>query len=72
MRDLDSEARLEWFTSTYSGNDLEKTNCVEVAFGEAKVFLRDSKDPKGGMLAIPWDNWPGLLAAIRQKTDGDG
>ncbi|PZS11846.1 MAG: hypothetical protein DLM60_23520 [Pseudonocardiales bacterium] len=45
--DLDSA---HWRKSTRS---TDVANCVEVAFASSVVALRDSKNPAGGVLAIP-------------------
>lgn len=52
-----------WRRSSYSdaqGNG----DCVEVSCGAGAVALRDSKDPAGGVLAVPVETWRGLLAAL--------
>ncbi|HKN56484.1 MAG TPA: DUF397 domain-containing protein [Amycolatopsis sp.] len=40
---------LTWVKSSYSATD---ENCVEVAFAEPAVLIRDSKDPGGGVLKL--------------------
>jgi hypothetical protein len=48
---------LEWFKSSYSGND--EPDCVEVAIPPANhtVHVRDSKDRAGARLAFAGDSW---------------
>jgi hypothetical protein len=50
--------------SSYSGG--QNNDCVEIAFdGTRGVWLRDSKDPQGGMFNLPGGGWTGLTAAAR-------
>ncbi|MCE7080380.1 DUF397 domain-containing protein [Streptomyces sp. ST2-7A] len=51
--------RLAWFKSSYSGT--EGDNCVEVAFGERAVLVRDSKDTARPHLAVRREEWARLL-----------
>ncbi|MGQ0838427.1 DUF397 domain-containing protein [Actinokineospora sp.] len=39
-----------WRKSSRSGSE---TDCVEIAHVESEVAVRDSKNPRGGHLAIP-------------------
>lgn len=39
-----------WRKSSYSSSG---GNCVEVAFVEGRVALRDSKSPQAGMIRVP-------------------
>ena len=48
-------ARLEWFKSSYSGN--EGGECLEVAATPATVHIRDSKAPARAQLAFPASEW---------------
>lgn len=45
-------------------------NCVEVAFGPAHVFVRDSKDPDGPMLTFTPDEWTAFLAGVNAGEFG--
>jgi hypothetical protein len=57
-----------WFKSTRSAND---GGCVEVAFVERVVAVRDSKDPAGPVLIFPAGQWAAFVAAVRQgQHDG--
>jgi hypothetical protein len=50
--------------SSYSGG--QNNDCVEVAFdGAHGVWLRDSKDPLGGMFNMSDGGWTRLTAAAR-------
>lgn len=66
MNDKMPDAPLTWRKSSYSGNDSDTTNCVEVAFVPSAdgVCVRDSKDPDGGMFSLPADGWRSFLAAV--------
>lgn len=49
-----------WRKSTYSGNN----GCVEVAFVDGQVGVRDSKDPEGPMLVFTAHEWEAFLAGV--------
>jgi uncharacterized protein DUF397 len=51
-----------WRKSTFS----QSGDCVEVAFGETSVLVRDSKDPLGGTLAFTITEWSAFLAGARR------
>ena len=66
MNEKMPDGPLTWRKSSYSGNDPDKTNCVEVAFvpsGDV-AHIRDSKDPAGGMFSLSVEGWQGFLAAV--------
>jgi hypothetical protein len=44
-----------WRKSSYSGG--ASGNCVEVATTDRTVGVRDSKDPKGAVLAVGSKEW---------------
>lgn len=52
-----TSASLDWFKSSYSGN--EDGDCVEVAIAstEATVHVRDSKNRNGAQLAFESSSW---------------
>jgi Domain of unknown function (DUF397) len=50
-----------WRASTYSGT----SNCVEVAFVDGLVAVRDSKDRQGQMLMFTQPEWQAFLAGAR-------
>lgn len=53
-----------WHRSTASG---ASGNCVEVAFtGGDNVYVRDSKDPDGGVLRFTSDEWRAFVNGVRQ------
>ena len=49
---------LSWFKSQRSGN---ANNCLEVAFHEGDVLVRDSKDRSGPMLRFTSGEWDAFL-----------
>ncbi|GAA2426082.1 DUF397 domain-containing protein [Actinomadura vinacea] len=53
----------EWRKSSYTDN--EQGACVEVAKLEARVGVRDSKDPAGPKLAFPAESFAGLLREVK-------
>ncbi|MQS06220.1 DUF397 domain-containing protein [Streptomyces alkaliphilus] len=54
-----NNVRPTWFKSSYSGT--EGDNCVEVAFGEGAVLVRDSKDTVRPHLTVRREEWCRLL-----------
>jgi hypothetical protein len=50
-----------WRTSTYSA----ASNCVEVAFIDGRVAVRDSKDRQGQVLTFALPEWQAFLAGAR-------
>jgi hypothetical protein len=50
-----------WFKSSYSGGNT--TECLEAAFVEAGVFIRDSKWPQHRHLEISPTAWESFLRA---------
>ncbi|WP_245788486.1 DUF397 domain-containing protein [Amycolatopsis marina] len=61
MRDIGPED-LIWRRSSHSGGG---NDCVEVAFHEGRAALRDSKDPRSGMLVTGRSGWLAMLAVVR-------
>ncbi|MFB9853852.1 DUF397 domain-containing protein [Micromonospora andamanensis] len=60
-----------WRKSTRSGNG---GNCVEVATNlldrEDAVLVRDSKNPRGGNLAVTARSWAAFTDAVREGALG--
>jgi hypothetical protein len=56
-----SATRWRWFKSPHSGSN----GCVEVAFVEDDIAVRDSKDPSGPVLHFNPDEWTAFLAGAR-------
>jgi len=42
----------------------ESRACVEVAFGEGEVFLRNSRDPAGTALTFTAEEWHAFCAGV--------
>ncbi|MFJ9911676.1 DUF397 domain-containing protein [Actinacidiphila glaucinigra] len=61
--------KLTWFKSTHS--DTGGGNCVEVAFGQGAVLVRDSKDRAGARLMFTPGAWADFVAyaVARGATD---
>ncbi|WP_157529622.1 DUF397 domain-containing protein [Nocardia sp. NRRL S-836] len=55
-----ADDELVWRTSSYSNSG----NCVEVAFADESVWIRDSFDGNGQKLAIPVGNWTRFLDQV--------
>ncbi|RBQ14014.1 DUF397 domain-containing protein [Spongiactinospora rosea] len=53
---------LTWRKSSYSTNG---GDCIEIATSAPSVFVRDSKNPEGGILAFGQDEWRTFLARIK-------
>ncbi|MEU3350352.1 DUF397 domain-containing protein [Streptomyces sp. NPDC037389] len=61
---------LGWRTSTYSGNSGQ---CVEVSLTDFdEVFIRDSKNPGGSMLAVLPRVWASFVEAVKLKDRKSG
>ena len=54
-------SRANWRKSSESGSN----GCVEVAFVEGKVAIRDSKDRQGPVLLYNPHEWAAFIAAAR-------
>jgi hypothetical protein len=53
--------RMSWFKSTRSaGNGA----CVEVAFADTTVGVRDSKDPQGPVLEFEAEAWSAFVRLV--------
>jgi hypothetical protein len=53
----------QWFKSSYSGGNSD--NCVEVAFVNGTVAVRDSKDHDGGVQIYNAPEWQAFLAGVK-------
>jgi hypothetical protein len=56
-------ARAVWRKSTRSGPFTD--NCVEVAFVDAAVAVRDSKDPSGPVLLFTLAEWDAFVGGAK-------
>jgi Domain of unknown function (DUF397) len=54
-------SRAKWRKSTRSGNN----GCVEVAFVEGRVAVRDSKDRGGPALIFTAHEWEAFIGGVR-------
>jgi Domain of unknown function (DUF397) len=54
-------ADIVWRKSTASGAG----NCVEVAFADESVLIRQSRDPSGPVLSVSHVEWIGFLNSMR-------
>jgi hypothetical protein len=61
MPDVDL-SRAGWFKSSYSNNG---GNCVEAAFLDTAVAVRDSKNQSGPALVFGTAEWHAFVAATR-------
>lgn len=55
---------MNWRKSSYSGNS--GGNCTEIAIVPGAVLVRDSKDPRGPVLAFKRGAWKAFAAAVRR------
>lgn len=53
---------IEWRKSSRSNS--QGSNCVEVATDSDRVYVRDSKDPSGPVLAVSPDEWCSFLTDL--------
>lgn len=58
-----SERGLLWRKSSRSST--QGGNCVEVASAAGLWYVRDSKDPDGGVLAVRAGQWRAFLGTVR-------
>jgi len=59
----------KWRKSSASGTN----GCVEVAFHDGRVTVRDSKDPTGAALEFSLVEWERFLVGVRNgEFDGSG
>ncbi|HEV2782392.1 MAG TPA: DUF397 domain-containing protein [Actinophytocola sp.] len=56
-----------WRKSSFSNQG--GGSCVEVAFAEVGVAMRDSKNPGGGVLRVPVPAWRRLVAECSGAID---
>jgi uncharacterized protein DUF397 len=57
------EVGAAWHKSSHSGNG--GSDCVEVARNPGTVAVRDSKDPRGPVLAMAPGEWRDFLAEVK-------
>lgn len=61
-----SESRdLRWRKAKGSAGDGE---CVELASGDGRVFVRDSKNPKGCRLQYPARSWHDFVSMVKHES----
>lgn len=58
--DLD---RAAWQKSTRSGGSCD--NCVEVAFVDGAIAVRDSKNPSGPALVYTREEWDAFIGGVK-------
>ncbi|HET9081221.1 MAG TPA: DUF397 domain-containing protein [Trebonia sp.] len=62
------ELSSEWRKSSFSGYN---TNCVEVAgFSGGMILVRDSKNPRGGVLDFATGEWDAFIGGVRNGEFG--
>ncbi|MDV6014708.1 DUF397 domain-containing protein [Haloechinothrix sp. LS1_15] len=59
--ELNRSSNIAWRTSSYSANG---GDCVEIGWDTTDTLVRDSKDPDGGLLALPAHGWHAFLATL--------
>lgn len=57
--------RLTWRKSSYS--NANNGACVEVAYPDTAVAVRDSKNRAGGKIVLPQDVWKVFLRTQRRR-----
>ena len=55
--------RAQWFTSTRRGSQCD--NCVEVAFVDGAIAVRDSRHPDGPALIFTAAEWDAFVAGAK-------
>ncbi|MFC4068898.1 DUF397 domain-containing protein [Actinoplanes subglobosus] len=56
-----TDGLLTWRRSSFCNNGA----CVEVAFFEGSVFVRDTKDPQREPIAYSSDEWRAFIAGVK-------
>jgi hypothetical protein len=56
-------SRAQWFKSTRSGPNSD--NCVEVAFVDQAIAVRDSKNPQGAALIFTPAEWDAFVGGAK-------
>jgi hypothetical protein len=56
---------LRWQKSSRSGT--QGGNCVEVAVAAGRWYVRDSKNPGGGVLRVDAAQWGAFLDTVRHE-----
>ncbi|MPZ79397.1 MAG: DUF397 domain-containing protein [Actinophytocola sp.] len=51
-----------WRKSSFSSGG--NSDCVEVAFGQVSVAVRDSKNPTGPVLSLPEADWRAAVTRL--------
>ncbi len=63
MNDIDL-SRADWFKSSHSGS---QSDCVEVAWLDGAVGVRDSKNPTGPALVFTSGQWDAFAVGVRNR-----
>lgn len=53
---------VSWRKSSASGDQ----GCVEVARDREEIWVRDSKNPRGGVLRFTKEEWTAFLSGVRR------
>jgi hypothetical protein len=56
-------SRAVWTKSVRSGGNCD--NCVEVAFVDDAIAVRDSKNPNGGVLVYTRAEWDAFIGGVK-------
>ncbi|MEU7161142.1 DUF397 domain-containing protein [Streptomyces chrestomyceticus] len=64
----DQLGRYKWVKSSYSGQPT--TDCVETAFTDRVVAVRDSKNPDGPHHRFPQDSWTSFIGGVKAGVFG--
>jgi hypothetical protein len=58
-------ASLQWRKSSFSGNG--GGNCVDVAADGEKIYVRNSKNPGGAVVAFTQSEWRAFISGAKNK-----
>jgi hypothetical protein len=59
----DQSVPIQWRTSSKSNGG----NCVEVAFQNGMVLIRDSKNRDAGIISVPTPEWRKFLMDVKHE-----
>jgi Domain of unknown function (DUF397) len=63
---MEERDALRWRKSSFSGNG--GGNCVDVAADSEKIYVRNSKNPAGSMVAFTQSEWRAFISGAKNRS----